>query len=713
MTIIYLAKYLWSKKWLVIIPTILVVALACFFTRNLQPEYTSAAELSTGYMDASMLDHLPGGTTKVLFKNVIQTLQSAQVLDQVSYKLLYHDLSGTMPFRKIEEKQAVKEIVNNYPGGKAGLLNSLMHKIDSFYVLNLAINTDRQIRRLSDIYQYSPESILGKVHIDRVGESDFIKVVSSTEDPQLSAFISNEICNRFLALYRRRQGTASSTSIETLKNLVNTKKKILDNKLNLLQKTNEQAAASPDQMLNLLRAQLVQQKSDLIKAQAALTNVNNQISNADNNGGLAGNEEIIALRSNIDHLYEKYVKGGLEDQNLLNKIGKLRALLQQKLTNINGTAGGVSLGDLQKQKMELQVKVNVAKQTISDLQDNIHSIKSSIQSSAAQQGLIQGIQSEIKVARQQYVEANQFYNQALNRNKFPGNNFKQVLHANPPIHADPSKKVKIIGFAGAGIFFVLIFLFLFFEFIDPSIKTPAYLKANLPFPLLANLGRVHLKNPPIEDFFDADSSLSHTKKEFRDQVKQLRYEMESSAKRIFLFTGYHSGSGKTTIIESLAGSFSLKNKKVLLIDTNFHNNTLSRKYQAEATLENIELDADEPAAIEKIEKNTTSTGNENIALIGCGEGDYTPEEVLPEKNILSWFKKNVIKYDYILIDCAAVSEGPDCKELLQYVDTVIMLFAADQPLTEADSRFISFLKQNRVSTMGAVLNKINGYSMNG
>jgi len=710
MNISYLIRYLWEKKWLILIPTLLVLVLAWFFTRNLAREYTSAAVLSTGYMDNNPFEDSRNLNSKLLFNNVIQTLKSDQVLDQVSYELLYHDLSGSTPFQKVKDQSALQEIINKYPGKKPGLLESLTHKIDSFYVLDLAINADRKIRELSDLYQYSPEALMENIQIDWIEGSDFIRVESTTSDPNLSALISNEICGRFLALYQNKQGLSSSASIETLKNLVDTKKNILDNKLKLLQDQNTLADANPDQMLSSLRSQLVQQKSDLIGANAALLNVTKLIDEAGRKGGLADNEDIIALRNNIDQLYAKYVDGGSNDQNLLDQIAKLRAELQQKLSTLTGAAGGTSMGDLQKQKADLEIKVSVATQTINGLENNIRSLEHAAQSSAAQQGVIQGIQSEIDVARQQYIQTNNVYNEALNRNRFPGNHFMQVLHASPPIHPNPSKKISIISFAGMGIFFALIFLSLFLEFIDPSIKTPAYLRASQPFPLLANLRHTRIDQPILE-LFHTDKSLSPTTDKFRDQIKQLRFELEHTEKKIFLITGYHPSSGKTTLVESLAGSLSLNNRTVLLIDTNFHNNTLSQKYGAGPVLEKLEIDSADALALQKIRKNLVSTGDRNIELLGCGNGDYTPEEVLPQKNIFTWLQKYDTAYDYVLIDSASVSEGPDSKELLKYIDATLVVFAADQPFTEEDKKFIEFLKNTEVATLGVVLNKVHNYCL--
>lgn len=710
MNISYLLKFLWKRKWLIIIPTLLAIGISWWFSRNQAAQYTSIAELSTGYMDVNPLNsNSLSQNNTVLFNNVIQTLQSPQVLDQVAYSLLLQNLQGNNTFpRNITSKAA--GIISNYPGGKNGLLISLSNKIDSFYVLDLARKEDRMIRELADDYGYSPEALLKNLQIARIENTDFIMITATTADPALSAFISNNICRRFLALYQSNLGRSSTTSLDTLRSLMETKKQILDNKLQLLQGESDPDLSGSVGMLGMLQSQLTQQRTNLIAAQVALESVNKQIAASGKQGGLANNEEIIALRTNIDNLYAKYVNGGSTDAGLLHQIDLLRNTLQQKLSAMGTGTGSVPLNDLTNQKMDWDVKINVANQTIKDLEDKIRVLQGSVQSSSARQNVAQGIQGEIDVARQQYENANNLYNEALNRNMFPGNNFKQVLLASPSLHSDPSKIAKTVGFSAVGVFFFIIFLLLFFEFIDPAIKIPSYLKANLPFPLLANFRYIRTRKLPIEEIFKTETHVSKSLKSFKEQVKQLRYEVQQSGKKIFLVAGYHKKSGRTTLIESLAGSLSLSNRKVLLVDSNFDNNLLTKKYNANAALETFKPNGDQASVSKAIMDLTVPSKEENIRIIGCNMGDYTPEEVLPEKNLLSALKEKCI-FDYVLIDCAALSQGPDCKELLKYVDAVILAFAADQPLTEEDKKLIAYMQQNNGIVLGAVLNKVPAYSI--
>src|SRR5690606_34421369 len=153
--------------------------------------------------------------------------------------------------------------------------------------------------------------------------------------------------------------------------------------------------------------------------------------------------------------------------------------------------------------------------------------------------------------------------------------------------------------------------------------------------------------------------------------KQVRYEVEQSGKRIILVTGYQSGSGKTSVLQALARSLALNNRSVLIVDTNFHNNTLSRLYGNKGRLEKIEVPAKEGNASGKlIQEHIQYIDNAKVGLIGCGSGAFTPEEILPKNNVLTYLKEHPLNFDYVLIDCAGLDKGPDSKELLNYAEAV-------------------------------------------
>lgn len=712
MELTYLLKFLLRKKWVIIIPTIFAIILAFLFTRHEQHSYTSFAELSTGYITSSPLDNNRNGNNVILFNNVIQTLKSNRILDLVTYNLILNDLSNKSNFHRSVDKTNLDNLLKKFPGGKVEVETTLRHMIDSFYVLALAKERDKNILKIADLYGYAPGAISANIEIEQIRGSDFIRIRATTENPSLSAFIANSICAQFLSFYQSMQGQASTTSLETLKNIVETKKEILDNKLKLLQGGNDLATSNSIGLLGNLQAQLAGQKNNLIAAKVALESINKQINGKDQAAGLANNEEIIAIRNNIDNLWAKYVNSGSNDANLLTQINNLRNDYQQKLSAIGNQSDGSSLSSLRSKKNDLEIKEAVAQETMQDLQNKINTLQGSVQSNASQEGLLQGVQNEVEIARQEYASANNLYNQTVTRNIFPGNNFKQTLLANPSLYPNPSKKVMIIGFAGSGVFFIIIFILIFLEFIDRSIKTSAYLQENTDIPLLGNLQLIRINKYPINQIFSANGSLPIPEKGFRDQVKNLRYEIENSEKKIFLITGFHTHSGKSTTIQSLAESLSLSKKKTLLIDSNFQNNTLTRIFQATPSLESIKLTGDRDKDIKEIEKSISDTEDSNIKIIGCSVGSYTPEEILPKNNLFTYLREIDNGFDYVFVDCAALSKGPDSKELLKYVDTVIVVFSADQSLTEEDNKLINTLRESKANILGTILTRVSPENIN-
>jgi len=71
-------------------------------------------------------------------------------------------------------------------------------------------------------------------------------------------------------------------------------------------------------------------------------------------------------------------------------------------------------------------------------------------------------------------------------------------------------------------------------------------------------------------------------------MRNLRYQIEQSGSSTFLFTSTKPDEGKTFTLLNLAQSFKIKNKKVLLIDTNFKKNTLTQ-LSGESSEPNLDL----------------------------------------------------------------------------------------------------------------------------
>ena len=100
---------------------------------------------------------------------------------------------------------------------------------------------------------------------------------------------------------------------------------------------------------------------------------------------------------------------------------------------------------------------------------------------------------------------------------------------------------------------------------------------------------VPLKNTTEQEIIlnDFDANKSPRENLFKNNVRKLRHEFLDNGNKVFLITSTQKAAGKTTVIESLAASLVLSKKKVLLIDLNFSNNTLTKKHNPSALIQNI------------------------------------------------------------------------------------------------------------------------------
>ena len=278
----------------------------------------------------------------------------------------------------------------------------------------------------------------------------------------------------------------------------------------------------------------------------------------------------------------------------------------------------------------------------------------------------------------------------------PDFNFKQILLGQPPIKPEPAKGFDYTSISGLSMFFLSILFIIILELLDSSLRTPSIFKKETKLDVLSTVGQIELDKKSLNEYFDFNPRSDREKNElpFIENLRKLRYEIERSGKRIILFTSTKPQEGKTTMMESVAHTFSMSKKKILLIDANFSNNTLTRDFSAKTDLDHFQMQSHG--------KYGKSLGYHhphrilpNVDVIGCDEGNYTPSEILPKNNLLEHLDKLKQHYDYILIEGAALNTHADSKELTDYVEGVVLVFSAKNTWEKSDRESIAFLKDQQ------------------
>jgi hypothetical protein len=106
MDVSILTKLLWRKKGYLIGIPLLALLTSLILTRDMEPEYRSAARLATGFTVNERIvltnDGFNVRDAEIKFNNLIQNMSSEVMLSMLSYRLMLNDL-GTRPFRKPDE----------------------------------------------------------------------------------------------------------------------------------------------------------------------------------------------------------------------------------------------------------------------------------------------------------------------------------------------------------------------------------------------------------------------------------------------------------------------------------------------------------------------------------------------------------------------------------------------------------------------------------
>jgi uncharacterized protein involved in exopolysaccharide biosynthesis/Mrp family chromosome partitioning ATPase len=727
MDVIYFIKALLKKKWWIIISTVVALALSFVFTMDRARLYRSNAQMSTGFTvneDVKLRDeNVNLFEADVKFNNVVETFTSPAVIGLLCYDLMLHDLTSPKPFTVLTDKQRNTPEYTQF--NKAQAITLLQHKLDSLQTLTSYQPEERRLLEYMALYKYDYESVRKHLTVGRLQRTDYIDISFGSENPELSAYTVNQLIRQFLRYYRSLRSERSVENIGTFEELVAQKKQELDQKVEALRNYKssegllsvEAASGSELGLISTLEKGVLDERTNLNIINSSLQRVNHQLTQAGQGqviyDNTTNNNDIVSLRRQINQMNDEYLRSGATDAQLADKIKAQRQQLQ-KLMSVAPTTTTVSKTltreELLQQKAQLESDQRAALLNIGTLENKIRSLRGSVGTYANKEATVGSLQQEVELAQEEYNKLKEKLNTALDNRTAASDNFRQTLQGQPAFKPESSKRMKIMALTGMSVFLLSTIGVLFMEFFDRSIKSPSLFEKNVDLKLISTINHADLHRYSIPEVLQQkvgeDDATLKRQNTFRELLRKLRFEVENSSKSIFLFTSTEAQQGKTTLVQALAYSLSLSNKRVLIIDTNFCNNDLTQQLEAKPTLETFSMQPGE-VSIDKVREIVTTYSVEGIEVIGCKGGDYTPSEILPRNHLLNYLPQLKAYYDFVLLEGAPLNDYTDSKELVSYVDSVIAVFSSRLSMKQNDKESIQFLQGLNGKMLGAVLNNVN------
>lgn len=264
---------------------------------------------------------------------------------------------------------------------------------------------------------------------------------------------------------------------------------------------------------------------------------------------------------------------------------------------------------------------------------------------------------------------------------------------------NPGNTKNLLYFMGLGLIAALLFIYTK-NFLYQRIESLEDLKSKTNIPILGEMPYLNPRKEKLEHMIDAYTN-PLTSSLLRSIRTNIEFVLSDKKSKVLLLTSHTSGEGKTFNAVNIAAILAIANKKVLLLDMDFHKPNISNALGIKANFgmnaiykHNITV----PNAITK-----THIKNLDVILMEKSEKDAS-EMILSEKTkeIIDYGKDN---YEYVIIDTPPIGLISDANTLMKFTDTNIYILNAATPYNEAIEQAQELVEKNNFK-IHFILNKV-------
>ncbi len=700
-------KLLYRSKYILISVPLITVIITYFLVQRLPDKFVSHGRIATGIVDKADLlvksEESSEYKANQAFSNLIQMMLLKKIVDQVSYKLMLHDLTEDSVFR-----EPGKLLTQLNPAARRHAIEVYTDKYETMQELSLWNADENGLYRVLASMGYDYETISGNIKIYRAGNSDFIDLEYESNNPRLSAFIINTLCSEFIRYYTTLVKENQLRAVNFLDSLLRQKQSALNNKMqdlknykiqNRVLNLYEQAKAVYLQISDFeTRKELA--KKDVASYTAALQSIDRKFDPADRKyleSALTDiHQKILSTQEQLKSLNSAYIQGNFE----ASYKPAIDSLQQQLTAQINQSSDKyiysplVAKENLINQKLSLEVTLELAQNSLGSLEDEIIRLNEKLDRLVPNEAVIQAYESDIDIAGREYIETLNKFNETSLQTSLSVK-LRQMETAMPGMPG-PSKKMFMLALAGilSFIFCVLVLFVIFY--LDHSIREPKQMADATQFPVLGFL--------PLIDFHDSNpvrlwnnQTQSEGIQQFKNLLRSIRFEIENeiNGNKIIAVTSLTEGEGKTFVTLNLAYAFS-RMKKVLVIDGNFDHPGISEMINSKFFVDDFIKD---DAVLTAAEKDYP------VSFLGNAGDDISLYELSDRNVIENKIALLKTRFDLILIETPSLSSMNKAKEWIVFADRTVAVFEANQNITETKKLYLQYLGNLHEKFAGWIFNK--------
>lgn len=705
--VIQYLRLLYRNKWVLTGVPMLTLVMCFFLVRELPDEFKSHGSIATGLVDKtdqvlSLADKDQESEINRKFDNLTQMIMLKKIFDQVSFRLLLHDLQTPQAaFRNVSEDLAQSD--------KAKLISRINTKLKGKQELVPGDNQDVKLIALLRESGYDYNSLVSKVSVYRVRNSDYISIDAETDHPLLSAYLINTLSSEFISYYSSRIDTNSTRAITFLTDFLNKKRNVLTQEMNELRNfkiknrvlnLNEQARSLYGQIAEY-EAKREGAEKDIVAYAAAINRIDKKFNPADRKyieSAMTGiNQQIVATKQQLRSVNDAYIRNNF-DPSYKTRLDSLQQKLSSQIADASDryiyNPMTVKEG-LVTQKLTLEIEQELAANSITSIQQELRRLNRKFDALVPNEAQIQEFETGIDIASKEYMEALQRYNNATLESSFPV--YLKVAEKALPGDVQPSKKMMLLILSGVVSFAFCLLVFFVIYFFDKSVNYPLQLANESGIPVIGYINRVS----EVPDFYGNHAGGNKSKTILRNLIRSIRYELDSekAGPKLISVTSLGDGESKTLLIQGLAWAFAKVNRRVLLIDGNFTSPDITQINGTKNFVEDLFLDKNSALA---------AVGADGLAIIGNKGGDVSLNELADVALVEEVFSYLLSRFDVILVETDSLKSMNKAKEWIACSDVVVSVFKSGKTIDAADKAKIEYLKSLGSKFAGWVFTQADG-----
>ena len=191
---------------------------------------------------------------------------------------------------------------------------------------------------------------------------------------------------------------------------------------------------------------------------------------------------------------------------------------------------------------------------------------------------------------------------------------------------------------------------------------------------------------------------------FRTLRTNIQFSNIDQEIKTIVFTSATPKEGKTTVVANLATSFSMEEKKVLIIDCDLRRPRLHKLYRIPNVegLTNVLMGEKTLEEVKYMGRDESST----LRILTSGPLPPNPAELIGSTKMKDFLKDVRENYDMVILDSPPIGLVTDSAILSTLVDGTVLVIEAGETEIEAAQRAKELLDKVNANIIGAVINKI-------